>query len=210
MSRTIDSDKRSAAFPAPARAVVPLRMTATCPWPPPTQSVARPRPAFRRRISCSRVTRIRPPLAPIGYPSASAPPCGLILSMSMSMSSSRSTASDCAANASLSSNRSMSASSSPARVRALRTAGTGPMPMIFGSTPTEAWLSTVPKVHRPRSRARRADITTIAAALSLTPEALPAVTVPPSRQKAARSLDSAAAVVPGRGCSSLSTIRVPS
>src|SRR5215207_5174529 len=47
-------------------------------------------------------------------------------------------------------------------------AGTGPMPMILGSTPTDAWLSTVPNDSRPRSRALRADMTTIAAAPSLT------------------------------------------
>src|ERR1035438_1722569 len=70
-------------------------MIAAWPWPPPTQSAATPRPELRRRISCRRVTRMRPPLAPIGCPRAIAPPCGLI--RSGSMSSSLSTASDCAA-----------------------------------------------------------------------------------------------------------------
>ena len=51
----------------------------------------------------------------------------------------------------------------------------------------------------------RCDITTIADAPSLSPEALPAVTVPPSFRNAVRSLPSAWLVVPARGCSSLST-----
>ena len=44
----------------------PLRSTAAMPCPPPTHSVATPRSRSRRFISCSSVTRIRPPLAPIG------------------------------------------------------------------------------------------------------------------------------------------------
>jgi hypothetical protein len=54
--------------------LAPFRMIAAWPWPPPTQSAAMPRRELRRRISCRRVTRMRPPLAPIGCPSAIAPP----------------------------------------------------------------------------------------------------------------------------------------
>ena len=52
-------------------------------------------------------------------------------------------------------------------------------------------------------------MTTTAAAPSLRPDALPAVTVPPSLRNAARSLPRPSAVTPARGCSSLSTTRVP-
>src|SRR5262249_56139404 len=44
------------------------------PWPPPEQIAARPSPPPLRRRSCTIVPRIRPPLAPIGCPSATAPP----------------------------------------------------------------------------------------------------------------------------------------
>ena len=81
--------------------------------------------------------------------------------------------------------------------------------MIAGSTPTEAWLSTTPSGSRPSSAARRADIRITAAAPSLIDEALPAVTVPPSRRNAARSFARLVTVVPGRGPSSASTMRVP-
>ena len=84
------------------------------------------------------------------------------------------------------------------------------MPMIAGSTPTDAWLSTVPSGDEAQLlRARVADITTTAAAPSLMPDALPAVTVPASRLNAGRSLASPSTVVPARGPSSLSMIRGP-
>ena len=47
------------------------------PMPPPMHSVARPFLASRLCISCSRVTRTRAPEAPIGWPSAIAPPLTL-------------------------------------------------------------------------------------------------------------------------------------
>src|SRR5262249_58569572 len=49
------------------------------PIPPETQSVAMPRWASRRRISWSSVVAIRAPVAPIGWPSAMAPPLTLTL-----------------------------------------------------------------------------------------------------------------------------------
>src|ERR1035437_10646412 len=52
-------------------------------------------------------------------------------------------------------------------------------------------------------------MTTIAAAPSLTPDALPAVTVPFSRRNAGRNCPSFSVVVPARGCSSTSTSRLP-
>ena len=76
---------------------------------------------------------IAAPVAPIGWPSAIAPPFGLTFSSSSPSSSI--TASACAANASLSSITPISSSERPLRSSTLRTAGTGPMPMIAGSTP---------------------------------------------------------------------------
>ena len=76
---------------------------------------------------------ITPPVAAIGWPRAIAPPFGFTFSGSRSRSFI--TASDWAANASFSSITSTSSSDLPARSIALRTAGTGPMPITFGSTP---------------------------------------------------------------------------
>jgi hypothetical protein len=78
--------------------------------PPPMHSAARPFFASRRCISCSSVTRMRQPDAPIGWPMAMAPP--LTLTLAGSMPSSLLTAQACAAKASFSSNRSTSRPSS--------------------------------------------------------------------------------------------------
>ena len=60
---------------------------------------------------------------------------------------------------------------------------------------------------RPRSRARASDITSSAAAPSLMPELLPAVTDPDaSRLNAGLSVASDSRVASGRGCSSVSTV----
>ncbi len=131
-----------------------------------------------------------------------APP--LTLTRSQSQPSSRPTATDWAANASLASMRSMSFSSSPALARALRVAGTGPMPMMRGSTPAEAAQRIDASGATPLASAFCRDMTTTAAPPSLMPEALPAVTVP-SPLNAGRSPSSFSTVVSGRGCSSLST-----
>src|SRR5438045_9424682 len=82
------------------------------------------------------------------------------------------------------------------------------MPMMRGGTAADA---------NPRMRARgvkpcfftaRSDARTIAAAPSLTPEALPAVTVPGLRT-IGLSFAKPSIVVSGRGCSSLSTVTGP-
>src|SRR6185503_20835840 len=52
------------------------------PWPPPEQIAARPSPPPLRRSSCTIVPTIRPPEAPIGWPSATAPPFTLTISSS--------------------------------------------------------------------------------------------------------------------------------
>src|ERR1700682_4629124 len=140
---------------------------------------------------------MRVPLAPIGWPIAMAPP--FTLSRSSGTASSRPTATACAANASLSSKRSMSRSSTPALCNAERTAGTGPIPMIRGATPALEYPRIRARGTRFSDLARDSLITTTAAAPSLMPLALPAVTVP-SLANAARSMASDSVVVPARRC----------
>ena len=96
--------------------------------------------------------------------------------------SSRIEASTWEANASFSSTRSMSFGSRPARSSAFRVEGTGPMPITAGSTPADALLTIRASGSRPSSRARSSLATTTHAAPSLICDALPAVTVPPSRK----------------------------
>src|SRR6266545_2449776 len=88
------------------------------------------------------------------------------------------TAIACAANASFASIRSRSATFQPAFSSALREAGIGPVPMIFGSTPAVAHDAMRASGVTPRRLASDAFMTTNAAAPSLRPDALPAVTVP--------------------------------
>ena len=149
---------------------------------------------------------MRAPVAPIGCPSAMAPPFTFTFDVSQPIC--RLTAIACEANASLISIRSRSFGSQPARARHRLDAGTGPMPMYFGSTPAEAKLLMRAIGFRPSSLAFFALVTSTMAAPSLMPEALPAVTVP-SLAKAGRSLASASSVVPWRGCSSASTVTGP-
>ena len=88
-------------------------MIRASPWPPPPQIAAPPRSTPRRRISCASVSTRRAPLAPIGWPSATAPP----FTFTMSSSDARACGwrcSDTAANASLISMRPRSWTSSPA------------------------------------------------------------------------------------------------
>ena len=96
----------------------------------------------------------------------------------------------------------------PANFNALRDAGIGPVPMIAGSTPAVADETIRASGVRPRRSASSADITTRAAAPSLRPEALAAVTVP-SLLKAGRRPDMASSVAPWRMYSSWSTTVSP-
>src|SRR6059058_3654080 len=174
--------------------------------PPPMHNVARPFFASRFCISWSKVTRMRVPDAPIGCPSAIAPP--LTLTRSGSQPRSLLTAQACAANASLASTRSRSLANQPAFLRAKREAGIGPVPIIAGSTPAVAQETMRASGFSPRLSASVAVISTIAAAPSLMPDALPAVTVP-FLSKAGRSFDRTSTVVPCFGCSSVSTMASP-
>ncbi len=84
----------------------------------------------------------------------------------------------CAANASLSSTKSISLSFMPARFRAFFVAGTGPVPITAGSTPTTAVATIRTSGFSPSSLAFSSDMISRAAAPSLSGELLPAVTVP--------------------------------
>src|SRR2546428_13505303 len=119
---------------------------------------------------------MRQPDAPIGCPSAIAPP--LTLTFFVSQPICRFTAIACAAKASLISIKSRSFGSQPARDRQRLEAGTGPIPMYFGSTPAEAKALMRAMGFNPNSFAFFDEARTTAAAPSLIPEAFPAGTVP--------------------------------
>ena len=124
--------------------------------------------------------------------------------LSISISSSRMQYSACAANASFSSIRSTSPISIPAFPSAFRTAGTGPVPIIAGSTPATPRECQRSLGRSPSSAAFAADIITTAAAPSLMLDALPAVTLP-SGLNTGRSVASLSSVVSARGPSSCDT-----
>src|SRR5512136_1962330 len=107
---------------------------------------------------------------------AMAPP--LTLTLLVSQPRSLFTAQACAAKASLASTKSRSLADQPAFSSALRDAGIGPEPMTFGSTPAVAHDVILAIGLSLRFLASFAVISTTAAAPSLMPEALAAVTVP--------------------------------
>src|SRR6266850_2158246 len=153
------------------------RSTASAtPLPPPRHSVAIPRFRFLCLSAYSSVVSTRAPLAPIGWPSATAPP--LTFTLLPSTPSSRRTATACTANASCNSMRSTSSSVHPIFLSSRRTASTGVISTYFGASPLVAWPTIRAIGVTLRCRARSADITTTAAAPSFTGGALPAVTVP--------------------------------
>ena len=121
-----------------------------------------------------------------------APP--LTLTFAGSMPSSLLTAQACAAKASFNSNKSTSAAFHPARCKALREAGTGPIPIVAGSSPLVPNAAMRARGFSPSAAAFLAVITTTAAAPSLIPDALPAVTEP-ALSNAGRNPASASAVV---------------
>ena len=99
----------------------------------------------------------------------------------------------------------------PSLLTAFLTAGIGPSPITDGSTPTWAQETTLASGGEQASSFTAApDTNTTAAAPSLIPEALPAVTVPvPSLINAGLSLLRPSTVVPCRGNSSASTVVAP-
>ena len=110
------------------------------------RSVRRGGAARRARVAVSFA-----PVQPSGWPSAIAPP--LTLTLSSGMPSSRWQYTDWLANASLSSNRSMSAIFRLVFASSFCTAGSGPMPMISGSTPTVTNARNTPSGLMPSSLA---------------------------------------------------------
>ena len=127
---------------------------------------------------------------------AIAPP--RVLTRFSSIPSSLSTLRTCTANASLISMHSIWSSDSPARFRAFWTAGTGPMPISSGFTPTTAMARMLASGLSPSSRAFSSDMIKAAADPTLTCELLPAVTDPPSGWKAGASDESASSEVSRR------------
>src|SRR5437867_11175201 len=109
-----------------------LRMTSVChalskiiasASPPPMQRLANPRRAPRASIASRIVVRMRAPVAPMGWPKATAPP--FTLTFTESSPSSRLIASDTDENASLISNRSMSLMERPVSFNTRLMASTG-------------------------------------------------------------------------------------
>src|SRR3984893_2503420 len=98
-------------------------ISSASPWPPPEQIAASPSPPPLRRSSWTIVPRIRPPLAPIGWPSATAPPLTLARSGSTPSIFTELTATD--ENASFTSTRFTSPIDLPALVRACAPAFAG-------------------------------------------------------------------------------------
>ncbi len=82
------------------------------------------------------------------------------------------------------------------------------MPMIAGSTPSTRYPRRRAIGRTPSRSAAFPPSTTTAAAPSVIPLLLPAVTVP-SDLKTGRSFASASTVTPSRGCSSASTVVAP-
>ena len=156
---------------------------------------------LRRQPSISARPTLRAPLMPSGWPRAMAPPLAFTCSASSGSPRSRVTARAWAAKASFSSITSMSDSFRPAFSSTLRVAGAGPKPMMRGGTPAVALATTRARGVSPCRRAIASSARMMEQAPSFTPEALPAVTDPPSRRKGVGNLASASAVVSGRRCS---------
>ena len=118
------------------------------------------------------------------------------------------TATDCAAKASFASIRSKSSIFMPALAIVFLVDATGPIPIILGSTPASSPAIQVAIGLTPSSLAFSSLITIIAAAPSLIPDALPAVTSPPSFLNAGFNFERLSTVVLSLGPSSVSKITV--
>src|ERR1700677_2826995 len=107
------------------------------------------------------------PVAAPGCPREMPLPFGLV--RSGGRPNSLTTASAWAAKASFTSNTSISSILIPVRSSRVRTAGTGPMPMMRGSTPACAYPISLPIGTRPLLRTHDSEASTTAAAASLMP-----------------------------------------
>src|SRR5215211_7448403 len=161
------------------------------PWPPPEQIAARPRP---------------PPEAPIGWPSATAPPFTFTFSSSAPRSRVEFHATD--ENASLISTRSTSSIVFPPRSSAIAPAFAGVRARKAKSSATYACASTVASGSIPRLRAHSSLVTITQEAPSFTPGALPAVVVPSASNTGFRDA-SFSSEVSRRGLSSAATPSTP-
>ena len=130
-----------------------------------------------------------------------APP--LTLTLFISQSSSLETAKDWAAKASFASIKSSSSIDHLASSKAFFTAGTGPIPIIEGSTPIVEDDTILTSGLSPNSLAFSFFITNTAAAPSFNPDAFPAVTVPSLSKTGFKELN-LSKVVPCLGNSSVS------
>src|SRR5690606_31505573 len=180
--------------------------TMASPWPPPLQMLARPNCTPRFRISWANVSTMRAPLAPMGWPSAMAPP--LTLTISGSHSPSRVLTMVTTAKASLISTRPMSLRPRPALASAFSAARCGTVARYGGSAAAVAQERTRTMGLKPSARALSSFMRTRAAAPSLMPGALPAV-MQPLGSNTGRSLASFSRLVSRRGASSVSTVSVP-
>src|SRR6266850_1237653 len=170
------------------------------PWPTPMHNDTA---AYLPPDCCSSRATVRArraPEAPSGWPMAIAPPFGLTRGSFRSTFISLRQPSTWLAKASLISMMSISASFSPARSRARGIAYAGPTPMMRGSTPALAADRMRAIGFFPLLFPHPLDPMTSAAAPSLIPEALPAVTTPPSNR--GLSFASWSSVASRRGCSS--------
>jgi hypothetical protein len=147
------------------------------------------------------------PVAPTGWPSEMPEPLGLTLAGSKP--SSLATAQAWAAKASLASITSMSAPSGRALGQHLARGGHGADAHVLGLDAGVRVATRRARGLRPRAATRSPEASTTAPAPSLMPEALPAVTVPPSFLKAGFMLGQHFTVVSARTCSSVSNSTVP-
>src|SRR3989442_1266361 len=150
---------------------------------------------------------MRGPDAPSGWPIAIAPPLGLTRLSSNGSSSPRRQARTCVAKASLISMTSMSFSVRPARSSAFFAAGTGPKPMMRGSTPATPVDRMRAIGLAPATSPAFLLATIIATAPSLMPEALPAVGAPVFDKGA--NFGRVPGVMPGRGFAPSAAVTAP-
>src|SRR5690606_5486706 len=152
--------------------------------PPPMHKEATPRPPPLARSACTSVTTILAPDAPIGWPSAHAPP--LTFTFACSRPRSCIAAMVTQANASLISYRSTSLALHPVRSRSARMAPTGAVVNHAGSCAAPACPTMRASTGRPRRRASLSRMRMTEAAPSEIDEELAAVIVPFSRNAGLR------------------------
>src|SRR6056297_391180 len=150
------------------------------PSPPPMQIAATPRLRSRFSKAFSSVTMIRAPLAPMGWPSAQAPPLTFTFSRGRPISCMK--AMGTTAKASFTSQRSTSSLDQPSDCRSFCAAGTGAVVNQPGACAWLAWPMMRARMFSPRASAASREASRSAAAPSLIDEELAGVTVPSLRK----------------------------